>query len=101
MQYLAQELFRPFLARVRKELVGRRVLDDLATVQKDNAVRGRACASSSIASSTSPIISGSRAEVGSSKSISVGFIARARTMAARGWPGKMHQAKVFFSEVEL
>ena len=44
-------------------------------------------ASSFITSSTSPTISGSRAEVGSSKSITSGFMARARTMAIRCcWP---------------
>ena len=40
-----------------------------------------------IKSSTSPTISGSRAEVGSSKSITSGFIASARTIAIRCcWP---------------
>ena len=40
-------------------------------------------ASSRIRSSTSPTISGSSAEVGSSKSMTCGFIASARTMAMR------------------
>ena len=44
-------------------------------------------ASSGMTSSTSLIISGSRAEVGSSKSMSLGSMARARAMAARCcWP---------------
>jgi hypothetical protein len=44
-------------------------------------------ASATITSSTSLIISGSSAEVGSSKSISFGSIASARAMAARCcWP---------------
>ena len=40
-------------------------------------------ARSRMTSSTSPTISGSRAEVGSSKSITSGSIMRARTMATR------------------
>ena len=44
-------------------------------------------ASSTMTSSTSLIISGSRAEVGSSKSMSLGSMAKARAMAARCcWP---------------
>ena len=44
-------------------------------------------ASSFMTSRTSPTISGSRAEVGSSKSMTLGFMARARTMAMRCfWP---------------
>ena len=44
-------------------------------------------ASSFMTSSTSPTISGSRAEVGSSKSITSGSIINARTMAIRCfWP---------------
>ena len=40
-------------------------------------------ATSRIRSSTSPTISGSSEEVGSSKSMTFGFMARARTMAMR------------------
>src|SRR4051812_2718419 len=52
-------------------------------------------ASSTITSSTSPTISGSRAEVGSSNSITIGFMASARAMATRcccppeSWPGNL------------
>mmetsp|Transcript_2690 Transcript_2690/g.3220 ORF Transcript_2690/g.3220 Transcript_2690/m.3220 type:complete len:121 (-) Transcript_2690:947-1309(-) len=51
------------------------------------------CASSTITSSTSLIISGSRADVGSSNSIAIGSMASARLIATRccwppdSWPG--------------
>ncbi len=39
VENLAQELLGPFLARIRKELLWRRVFDDLAGIHKDDAVR--------------------------------------------------------------
>jgi len=53
------------------------------------------CASCTITSSTSPTISGSSAEVGSSNSMQIGFIARPRAIATRccwppdSWPGNL------------
>ena len=80
-----------------EELVRRRVLDDLAAVHEDHPVGRTASetiswvttsivmpsrASVVMTSSTSWTISGSRAEVGSSNSITFGFMASARAIAA-------------------
>ena len=88
--------------RLGEELVRGAVLDDLAIGHERDTVGGVAakpisCETTIIVmpssarrvmtSSTSETISGSSAEVGSSKSMSLGCIARARAMAARCcWP---------------
>ena len=91
LQYLRQKLLRAVAAGLAEEIVRQRVLDDFALVHEDDpvgdlagkthfvghdhhghAVRGR----STMTSSTSLIISGSSAEVGSSNSMAIGSIAK-------------------------
>ena len=97
-QNLRQEQLRPLALRLPEEIGRRRVLDDPALVHEDDAVGDRrakpiswvttimvmpSLASETITSSTSLIISGSSAEVGSSNSIAIGSIASARAIATR------------------
>ena len=101
-QNLGQELPGSILPGMAEDLLGPALLQDAAPVHKQHLVptsRAKPIswvtttmvipsrASSFMISSTSPTISGSRAEVGSSKSIILGFIIRARAMATRCfWP---------------
>ena len=101
MQDLGEEPLRP-LAAGGEEFLGRAVLDDLALVHEDDPVsdlRAKpiswvtqtmvmpSLASSTMTSSTSLIISGSSAEVGSSNIIAIGSMASARAIATRCcWP---------------
>ena len=95
---LREEELRPLRARPAEELVLPRVLDDLALIHEDDPVRdlpakpiswvthhhGHALLRErTITSSTSLIISGSSAEVGSSNSMQIGSMASARAMATR------------------
>src|SRR5690625_1632958 len=97
-QDLGQEGLGAVAGGVGEELLGVTLLDDLALVHVGHAIADLAgeahlvgdtsivipcSASSPITSRTSLITSGSRAEVGSSKSIALGFIASARAMATR------------------
>jgi mannosyltransferase len=98
MQDLAQKRPRALVARGAVEHRWRRLLDDLPLIHEDDAA-GRVArephlvadhhhghpsrARSSITSSTSLIISGSSALVGSSKSMILGCIANARAIATR------------------
>lgn len=95
---LAEEEARALVLRGAEEGIGRRDLQDLAAVHEDDTI-GDACAKpiscvtqsmvmpslarSTIVSRTSLTISGSRAEVGSSKSMIFGFMHSARAIATR------------------
>ena len=99
---LAEEQLGAVLARVGEEVLGGADLDDLAVGHEHDAVGDLAgeaiswvttiivmpCwARSFIVSRTSLIISGSSADVGSSNSITFGFIASALAIATRCcWP---------------
>lgn len=93
---LGEELFGALARRFLKELLLGAVFKNLARFHKDHAVSdltGKAIscvttiivmpspASCTMTSRTSLIISGSSAEVGSSKSMQIGSIARARAIA--------------------
>ena len=97
-QDLAQEVFGAVGLRTGEELLGRVLLDDGSVGHEQHrlaAVRANpiscvtttivmpSLASSTITSSTSLIISGSSADVGSSKSMTLGCIASARAIATR------------------
>ena len=98
---LAEEVLGPVRLRVVEELLRRGGLDDLAVVHEDDTVARRAkpiswvttimvmpdLASWIMTSRTSLIISGSSAEVGSSKSMTLGSMASDRAIATRCcWP---------------
>jgi hypothetical protein len=96
-QDLAEEGFRAFCAGRCEEIQRDRCLDDLAIVHEDDAITDLANpiswvtqimvmpsrARSVMTSSTSEIISGSSADVGSSNSITLGFMQSARAIATR------------------
>ena len=102
LQHLGEKLLQPGVLGMGEEGLGLVLLGDIASSIKSTRVATErakpiswvtttmvmpSSASSFIISSTSPTISGSRAEVGSSKSITSGFMAKARAMAMRCcWP---------------
>jgi hypothetical protein len=108
LQDLREEDLRALRAGLAEEIFLVRVLDDAAASMKITrcaTLRAKpiscvttimvmpSCASSTMTSSTSLIISGSSAEVGSSNSIAIGSIDSARAIATRccwppeSWPG--------------
>src|SRR5258706_2132747 len=101
-QHRRYEFLRAGMLGRAENIARRPLLDDAATIHEDDALGNlagkpelvgdddhvmRLSAKSRITASTSPTSSGSSAEVGSSNSISFGFMARARAMATRCcWP---------------
>ena len=100
---LAEEQLRPVILWITEESIWLILFNNLTFIHEDNAVCNFACAnpiscvttimvipssaSATIVSRTSLIISGSRAEVGSSNSINCGCIHSARAIATRCcWP---------------